>query len=226
MMAAASNIDLSAELSAVYDDIHTNGPKDITAAIRRETSALKSTFDPSTTIQPGQKLPEFSLPNAHNQPITSASLLANGPVLLVFYRGGWCPFCHIALRSYQQHLSEFQKYDNVQLVAITAEIPDVSITTMEKNELEYEVLSDVHLTFAQQLGIVWKQPEHLRKVSEHLGFEWENNYKQKEMDLPIPTVILAGRDGVVREAFVEPNYQTRLEPKEILGWLEKWKGQL
>jgi hypothetical protein len=144
---------LNPQLTAVYDQLHTYGPQDISKPILKATSDIKATFDPKQAIRPGNKLPSFSLRNATNKQITSDSLLARGPILIIFYRGAWCPFCNLFVRAYQSHLPQFKAH-GVQLVAITAEVPDKALVTAQKNELQFPVLSDTGLIFARKLGIV------------------------------------------------------------------------
>lgn len=217
---AATNLDLSKELNATYTDFHTNGPKELTSIIRDGTSSIKSTFDPSTAIQPGQKLPSFSLTDAHGRTVTSQDLLSKGPVILLFYRGAWCPFCNLTLQAYQQHLEDFRKR-GVQFVAITGEVPDTSITSVEKHDLKYPVLSDVGLKLARQLGIVWKQPADMDNIFNFLKIDWKKDYAVDEKELPIPTTIFVGKDGVVKEVFAEANFHERLEPEAAVAWIDK-----
>jgi hypothetical protein len=88
---STSQLSLSKELHSTYTDFHANAPKELTSIIRDGTNSIKSTFDPSTAVQPGQTLPSFSLPNATGKTVSSDELLANGPLILLFYRGAWCP---------------------------------------------------------------------------------------------------------------------------------------
>ncbi|MEL7474465.1 MAG: YHS domain-containing (seleno)protein, partial [Planctomycetota bacterium] len=94
-----------------------------------------------SALRPGAQSPRFALPDASGTPVSSSSLLANGPIVVTFYRGGWCPYCNLQLRSYQERLADFRKHD-AQLVAISPEMPDGSLSTKEKNELSFHVLRD------------------------------------------------------------------------------------
>jgi len=124
-------MSIAAELSAVYDGFQKNGPAEITDTIRTATSNFKTSYDPSTAIQPGSTLPSFTLTDALGKSVSSSDLLAKGPLLLTFYGGEWCPFCNIALRGLQQKLPEFTA-KGLTLVAISPELPDTALTTVEK----------------------------------------------------------------------------------------------
>jgi peroxiredoxin len=213
-------MSLANELSSFYDDFHSNiAPPEISATIKSATKDHKASFDTSKAIQAGDKLPPFRLKDAKGKEVTSSDLLAQGPVLISFYRGEWCPFCNMALRSLQQHLPAFQA-KGVQLVAISPELPDTSLSTTEKHGLEFTVLSDVGNGLARQLGIVFEQPESMRKIFDANGIQWTQRYGDDKLEVPVPATLLVDGKGVVRNTFVEANYHERLEPSTALKWVD------
>lgn len=113
----------------------------------------------------------------------------------------------------------------MQLVAITPELPDTSLSTIEKNGLEFEVLSDVDNTLARQLGIVFVEPPNYAAVFEHIGFDYERAYgtdaAKRGLDVPIPATFLIDKEGIVRESYIEPNFHERLEPEVALEWISR-----
>ncbi|XDG05008.1 hypothetical protein ABKA04_004623 [Annulohypoxylon sp. FPYF3050] len=175
-------------------------------------------FDPSTAIQVGQKIPSFTLPDSLNKSVSSADLLAKGPLLVTFYRGGWCPFCNLALHALQAKLPEI-KAKGVTLVAITPELPDSSLTTAEKEGLEYPVLSDVGNKYAHQLGIVWAQPAELREVFAKIGNDLKKRNGDDSFEVPIPVTLLVDREGTVKNLFLDANYSKRVEPDTVMEWI-------
>lgn len=211
---------LSSQLDAVFEGFKANAPLPAQNIINDARSSIMSTFDASTALKVGDKLPAFKLPNALGEEITSADLLAKGPILISFYRGNWCPYCNVALRSLQQHLNKFHAR-GIELVAISPELPDTSLSTKEKNELKFHVLSDVGNKYARQLGIVWKQPDSLRPVFEQFGNNMKKNNGDDSLEVPIPANFLVGKDGVVKGAYIEPDYTKRLEPEKALEWFDK-----
>ena len=92
----------------------------------------------------GETAPDFTLPNATGEPVTLSTALEDGPVILSFYRGGWCPYCNLELRALQSALSDLEDA-GATLIAVSPQTPDASLTTAEKNDLEFAVLSDVGL---------------------------------------------------------------------------------
>jgi peroxiredoxin len=172
-----------------------------------------------STIQVGDTLPLFNLANALGEPVSSTDLLSKGPLLITFYRGEWCPFCNLALRALQQHLDEFHA-KGVTLVAISPELPDTALTMVEKNDLNFQVLSDVGHEFARKLGIVWKMPESLRPVFQKIGHDLIKRNGDDTFEVPIPTTMLVDGNGAVMNTYIEPDYTSRVEPETVLDWIK------
>ncbi|KAL5335696.1 AhpC/TSA family-domain-containing protein [Aspergillus crustosus] len=156
-------MSLQSELANAFGEFQKAAPQPVLETFSAGLTDLKSTFDPSKAIQPGQKLPAFTLQDATGTAISSGTLLEDGALLISFYRGEWCPFCNLELRALQKRLPEFKAL-GVKLVAVSPQLPDSSLSVAEKNALEYPVLSDVGNKFARELGIVWTQPETFQPI--------------------------------------------------------------
>lgn len=218
--AAVQNVTgLNAELSSVYNNFHSTAPPELSSTIKSATQEHKKSFDPSKAIQVGDKLPAFHLKDATGKEVSSDELLAHGPLLISFYRGEWCPFCNLELRALQKHLPEF-KAKGVTLVAISPELPDQSLTTVEKNNLEFTVLSDVGNKLAKKLGILFSQPDSMRTVFQMAQVDWKSRYGDDSLEVPVPATILVDGTGAVRNTFIDANYHERLEPETALGWID------
>ncbi|TVY86295.1 hypothetical protein LAWI1_G007682, partial [Lachnellula willkommii] len=126
---------------------------------------------------------------------------------------------NIALRALQAHLPALQR-KSTTLVAISPELPDTSLSTVEKNELQFPVLSDVGNKLARELGIVFEQPEEMRAVFDGFGHDFMRRNGDESLVVPVPAVVLVGKDGVVRNVFVEADYTKRLEPEVAAGWID------
>ncbi|KAL4909852.1 hypothetical protein BDW74DRAFT_173337 [Aspergillus multicolor] len=213
-------MSLKADIDIAYGEYQKAAPAAVLNTFSAGLKDLKDTFDASRAIQPGQKLPSFTLQDATGTPVASASLLSTGPLLISFYRGEWCPFCNLELRALQKRLPEF-KAKGVSVVAISPQLPDSSLSVAEKNQLEFAVLSDVGNKFAKELGIVWEQPAEFRPILQGFGIHWEKTYGDQSFEVPIPATILVDGEGVVRNVFIETDYVKRLEPETALEWVSQ-----
>ncbi len=170
------------------------------------------------SLKVGDRVSEFTLTNAVGKEITLRSLLAEGPVVISFYRGQWCPYCNLELRALQKALPEIIA-NGASLVAISPQTPDNSLSTAEKNELTFEVLSDVGNKVAREFGLVFTLPEELRPIYEGFGVDLLAHNGDKTFELPLPATYVVAADGKVISAFVDPDYTKRLEPEEIVAAL-------
>lgn len=213
---------LTEQLQKVEDSVKANAPEPIKNIIFKAIDDLKATFDSSKSIQPGATLPSFTLSNAVGETVASADLLAKAGkgVLITFYRGEWCPYCNLALASLQKHLGDFGA-KGVDLVAISPELPNTSLTMTEKHALKFQVLSDAGNSFARQLGIVWEQFDSLKVVADTFGINYVQRNGDDSRELPVPTTLLVDKSGIVRNVYVNADWSKRLEPSVALEWADK-----
>ncbi|MEG3765904.1 peroxiredoxin-like family protein [Alteromonas sp. 14N.309.X.WAT.G.H12] len=167
----------------------------------------------------GQVAPDFALPNANNTSVSLDALLEKGPVVVTFYRGGWCPYCNLELRALQSKLDEIRQL-GAELVAISPQKPDESLSQLEKQNLAYPVLSDQDAKVAQSFGVAWTVPdvltEHMRK-DRQLDLTEINNGNGNV--LPIPATFVLNQKGEVVWRFVDVDYRKRAEPDDIISAL-------
>lgn len=169
----------------------------------------------------GQQVPAFELPDAEGNLVSSADLLAKGPLVVTFYRGSWCPYCNLQLRALQARLADINAL-GAQLVAISPQVPDGSLSKNEISEMDFIVLSDQNAKVAAEYGVAWEVPEFVlnhMKVDRQLDLESINNGNGSV--LPIPATFVIGTDGVVSWRFVDVDYRTRSEPEDIIEALKK-----
>ncbi|WP_066218171.1 peroxiredoxin-like family protein [Formosa haliotis] len=191
--------------------------KGVDAAI----AEAKSFEQGDNAIRVGEKAPAFKLPNARGKNVSLDNLLENGPVVITFYRGDWCPYCNLQLRALKEHLSEINAL-GANLVAISPQVPDGSLTEDEISKMDFGVLSDQDAKVAFQYGVAWEVPEFLTehmRVDRGLDLEQINNGNASM--LPIPATFVLGRDGIVKWRYVDVDYRTRAEPSDIIEALKK-----
>lgn len=190
-------------------------PPELLAKMDQQTAELLSSDLLAGVVAVGQKAPEFRLPDTIGAQIGLTDLLEAGPVVISFYRGGWCPYCNIALRSLQQMLPELTAL-GASLVAISPQTPDNTLDTAQKNALEFHVLSDAQADVARAFGVAFEIPTYLRQIYENFGhplpkFNGGNNHT-----IPIPATFVLDTHGVVRYRFANIDYTLRADPAEVL----------
>lgn len=169
----------------------------------------------------GDKAPNFTLNNALNQPVSLYNTLENGPVVLTWYRGGWCPYCNITLHHLQEHLPEFKKA-GATLLALTPELPDNSLNTSEKNNLEFTVLSDIGNTVGKTYGVVFELTKEVASIYQE-GFGLNQKNGDNSNELPLAATYVIDKKGLIQYAFLDADYKERAESKEIVSALNKLK---
>ena len=163
----------------------------------------------------GQQTPLFELPDADGKFVTLASRLKDGPVVVTFYRGGWCPYCNIALRALQSQLPEIKRHGG-SLIAISPERPDQSLSTREKLALGFDVLSDHDNIVARRFGLIYRVSDAARQRLLALGRDLVAHNGSQTWELPITATYVINPNGLVVFAHVDADYRNRLEPASIV----------
>jgi peroxiredoxin len=166
--------------------------------------------------QPGTRLPDGELLDVAGQPATLADTLGGKPAVIVFYRGAWCPYCNIALRTYQAQLVPVLTARGISLIAVSPQTPDGSLSTKEKKELTFTVLSDPGNRIARQLGILTAPSDGVQAANLQLGLDLTQVNADGTTGLPMPTVLITDAAGVIRWIDAHRDYTTRTEPGQIL----------
>ncbi|WP_339837198.1 peroxiredoxin-like family protein [uncultured Flavobacterium sp.] len=169
----------------------------------------------------GDKAPSFTLKNALNKPVSLYDELKKGPVILTWYRGGWCPYCNITLNFLQEKLPEFKKA-GATLIALTPEKPDKSLSTTEKNKLEFTVLSDLDNKIGKEYGVVFTLTKGVASIYEE-AFGLSDFNGNKDNELPLAATYVIDKNGIIQYAFLDEDYRKRAEPNEVIKAIEKLK---
>lgn len=196
-------------------------PKDALAVMDGETERLRAECDGARSLKPGETAPDFTLPGAQGEPVRLYGLLREGPAVVVFYRGGWCPYCNIHLRSFQRSLPELREL-GAQIVAVSPQLPDQSLSTRERNALEFPVLSDVGNKVAHQYGVAFRLSDRLLKLYVDFGHPLEaSNGPDGAFELPVPATFVLDTEGIVLLSHVEVDYTRRLDPDDVVARLRQ-----
>ncbi len=216
---------MSQEIASVQEELDRTAaefaekvPSEIRATMDAAGEEVAEFVSRQSIVGVGDAAPGFTLPDATGDDVKFQALLGRGPVVLAFYRGGWCPYCNIELRALQAALPEFRRH-GATLVAVSPEAPDQSLSTTEKNELAFPVLSDKGNEVARRYGLVFALPESLRPVYANFGVDLLAHNGDDSFELPVPATYVVDREGRVSYAFVNADYRQRAEPRDVVAAL-------
>ncbi|MEM1283438.1 MAG: peroxiredoxin-like family protein [Chlamydiota bacterium] len=213
-------MSLTNQLKEFKAQFESKVDENIVSIIQEGIDALEKEFQDKEFLSIGDTAPNFTLPDANGKPVSLSERLQDGPVIITFYRGQWCPYCNLELRAYQKILLEVKKAGGA-IIAISPQTPDSSLTTAEKKDLEFDVLSDVGSKVAESYGILFKLDKQLQSVYTNLGAPLPEYNGTDDWALPIPATFVIDRHQRIALAHIDINYQTRLEPEEALAIIQK-----
>jgi peroxiredoxin len=196
-------------------------PPEVLDIFARDQAAFRAKGRPVDAVAVGDVLSDFTLPDANGRDVSLSDLVAEGPLVLVFYRGGWCPYCNLALHQYQSELVPQLASFGATLAAISPQKPDESLTTAEKHDLQFAVLSDAGAAVARQLGIAFEPAEDVLEAQQALGLDIRDGNADGSPELPMPTVLIVDHNRTVQFADVQADYTSRTEVSEILAALKR-----
>jgi peroxiredoxin len=187
------------------------------------TEAVKNSGILDKALNVGDKVPDFTLNNQMSKPVSLYKELEKGPVVLIWYRGGWCPYCNITLHYLQERLPDITKAGG-SLMALTPELPDKSMNTTEKHSLDFLVLSDIANKVGKEYGVVFElTPEVAALYQEAFDLHGYNGDESNE--LPLAATYVIDQKGIIQYAFLDADYRNRAEPDDIIAALEKIKTE-
>ncbi|WP_018969887.1 peroxiredoxin-like family protein [Rubritalea marina] len=212
---------LQEQLDTRKSAFESKAPKETITEYDKGIQAVQDSGVLEGALNVGDSAPDFTLSNAIGEKVTLSTLLKDGPVVLTWYRGSWCPYCNIALRSYQENLPKFKAL-GAQFVALSPELPDKSLPTSQKHALEFEVLTDLNNQVAKQFNIVFEMTPWLAKAMDNFaGLDGYNGKGYDTQTLPLSATYIITPDRKIAYAFLDAEYRNRATPEQILKELAK-----
>lgn len=177
---------------------------------------LNKAYPDPLRLKKGDKAPDFILTDALGSRIRLKEQVAKGKVVLVFYRGEWCPYCNLQLNLYQKTLGDLGAL-GASLLAVSPQNLDKSQAMQAKHDLRFSVLSDPGNHVSRQYTTVFKNSDKVVGILEKLGYDYASFYDDKSRDLPIPAVFIIDENQTIIWAKTEGgDYKNRVDPMEIL----------
>lgn len=212
---------LEDEIKKYQESFREKVPKDIQELMLKATKKLKDAEISKNALLVGEKAKDFLLKNVLNKEVSLDELLKeNDFVVINFYRGVWCPYCNLELKALQNINDELKKL-NTKLVAISPQTPDESLSTKEKNELDFEVLSDINSKTIKEYGLVFNLDDELRPIYQSFGIDIPKSNGTESFELPMPAVFIVNKNKEIIFRFIDEDYTKRCEPKTILDTIRK-----
>ena len=210
---------LSKQLANARDEFIASQSEDAQATIGAAMGKLMASEFGSNALIVGEAIPQFSLPNANGERVSIADYVKNGPVVLSFYRGGWCPFCNLEFKALSDALPEINSL-GASLIGISPETPDVAQETVSKHNIHFEVLSDVGNEVIRKFGLLTEVYEEMRPLYLEWGLDIPAANGDDKWEIPIPATYVIDTKGVIRTAYVNKDYTQRMEPADIIAALK------
>ncbi|MEK9754981.1 MAG: peroxiredoxin-like family protein [Rhodospirillaceae bacterium] len=211
---------LTREIAEFEAEKQRSHARDVLDMIDLTTADLVATGIAEKALKVGDAAPDFTLPDALDNPVGLGGLLADGPLIVNFYRGSWCPYCNLELRAYQRELARIRE-KGAALVAISPMVPDESLSVQEKNALAFPVLSDVGCAVADAFGLVFTVDPRIQEMYlTRLGNDLPTLNGDDTFRLPMAATYVIGADGRIKYAYVEADYRTRADPEDVIAALD------
>lgn len=166
-------------------------------------------------IEVGAVLPSLPLLNSEGEKVSLKKMVQDAPSVIIFYRGGWCPYCN-------KHLGALQTVSldllglGYQIIAISPDRPEKLKEASQKNKLEYTLLSDSSMEYSRAMGLAFRlDDETFKKYKNEYKIDIEADSGQKHHQLPVPAAFIADGRGVIKYAYSDPDYKKRIDAKEL-----------
>lgn len=211
-------MSLKAESAELRERSKDALPAEARETLNAATQRLVASGIAEKALGVGEVFPRFSLPNVVGSAVNSADLLQTGPLVVSFYRGGWCPYCNLELRAYQAMLDDIRQI-GADFVAISPQLPDESLSMAAKTGLTFEVLCDMGNSLSEHLGLMFELPESVIDLYRSFGFDLERINGNMQWTLPVPATYVVDMDGKIAQAHVNADHSIRQEPEDVMACL-------
>lgn len=211
------------EIKKYQEDFGSKVPQEIKDVMLAATKELEDSKISKNALNENDKAKNFVLKNVLGKDIELDNILKENDFAVInFYRGAWCPYCNLELKALQTINKDLEKL-NAKLIAISPQTPDASLTTKEKNELDFEVLSDTDSLVSKDYGLVFNLKDELKPIYEKFGINVSESNGVDTYELPMPATYVINKNKEIIYSFIDEDYTKRCEPQTILDIIQKNK---
>ncbi len=192
-------------------------PAEMAKEMQNATEALKAFNFKENTLQVGDTFPtDYALLNYKNEKVELAELLKGKKMIISIYRGSWCPYCNLEMNYYNRLLSKEENSD-INMIAISPELPDVTMEAKDIEALRFQVLSDSNNVLSRKLNLVFGLPEKIQEIYLKFGIDLDKTQGNTERELPVPATFVIDSDGKVVYVDLDEDYTKRPDPNEVIA---------
>lgn len=214
-------MSLEQEIENLKNQFKQKAPQEVQDLFALATKELEAQNLSKDALKEEDTIPNGSLLDINSKEVELYDYFKESDfIVLNFYRGGWCPYCNLELKAFQEIIPQLKKL-NAKLIAISPEKPDLSLSTKEKNSLEFEVLSDLQNKIAKKFGLVFSLDERLRPIYKEFGIDLLASNGDESYEIPFPATYVVNNEYKIIYRFVNEDYTKRAEPLEILELIKK-----
>ena len=195
-------------------------PPEVVAVFHKSTAELVASGQATRALKVGDRAPVFRLPDSEGTTVASAELLTNGPLVVTFYRGAWCPYCNMDLQAIEAAALQIRSL-SASLVAISPQTQASSTKSKRDNALSFPILSDHGGEIAAAFGLRWRVQAELKAVMTAFKVDLATFNGEPSWTLPMPARYVIAQDGVIAYSEVNPDYTRRPDPSELLPILRQ-----
>ena len=216
-------MSLRDDIRKMQEEMIPNIPAEALNTMMAATEKLVKSGLAEKAKKRGERAPDFILKNFNGEEVSSAALLREGPLVISFYRGAWCPYCNLELKALENIMAKIKKL-GANLVAVSPNLSEKSSQFVAENPFSFEILSDEGNRVADRFGLVFTLAEEIRPIYKGFGVNLTEYDGNDSFTLPIPATYVVDRGGTIVHSFVDADYTKRMEPDEVVEALEKLKG--
>lgn len=215
-------MSLEAKIEELKVQFSQKAPLEVQELFAKETEKLNATKISEKALKVGDTVTNAVFKDVNANSVELFDYFKKSDYLVLnFYRGGWCPYCNLELKAFQDKLLELKAL-NASLVAISPEKPDLSLTTQEKNSLEFDVLSDLGNKVSKSFGLVFSLASSLRPIYKEFGIDIVAHNGDENYEIPMPATYVINKDKKIIYSFIAEDYTKRAEPLDVINAI---KGQ-
>jgi peroxiredoxin len=211
------NAPLAVRLQTFADEIAALAPE-FNEIVERMVSRLRAAEVGQSAPQRGEPMPPFLLPDQNGRFVSMDDALADGAIVLSFNRGGWCPYCRMNADALAQ-LSPKVAGQGARIVAITPDLAQFNAELQADAKADFPILTDLDNGYALEVNVAFKVPEEKRLAMIAGGWDISRSQASDAWILPVPATFVIGRNGIVLDRFIDPDFRKRATHEAILAAL-------